>query len=395
MVQAIHPSPRLLGALPLALLLLGCSDAGSRTDNLLHHRTTASVHLVSDPTDGFKAIHIAIAALEIGREGQWTPLSTHPQETFDLLALPGGAAPLATRVALPRAEYRFLRVTFDPDRSTVTEADGAVKPLTLPAEARAPRIFPIDAPPRVGNLVYDLALDLDPSLSIQRRDAGAGQFSYALHPVVRVHDRSSTGTLAGRLVDEQNRPLAGVRVTAQVLDPTPGGGPRVVRGARTGADGQYALDLLPFSRMHHAVCQPRVGDKVYGAQASPGFKPLAASSSQTFNATFQPLGDPAPVQGRIAAPLRPGQHDQVDLLQELATGERRGTFLIQSMLAEPGLEGAPSQYWFAPVPAPLPGASYQVRQTRFSLTPQGGTEAASEVVRPFILKANQKTDIDF
>ena len=283
-----------------------------------------------------------------------------------------------------------LRLVVDPKRSTVELPDGASKPLGLPESLKAGIILPLMDGPASGNLLYDLILNLDAGRSLHRTQATGGGFTYTFAPVARLNDREALGIISGRVLDAQRQPLANVTVMAQSDE---GQERTLVRTVRTGPDGVYHLDLLPMDKMYYAVAQPRAGATLYAAQASPGFQPTRLDRKQTFDfAPFQPAGSAQGPEGTLQIPSNPDQRDEIDLFQDLATGDRKGSFIIQNTQAVRAAGGSRSTYTFGSVPA----GAYEVRATRITFAGPGSPAVHLTGRKPATLVAGEGTrKVDF
>jgi len=361
------PFCRSLLSLPLILAIpqLGCHDSGTKAENLVHHETTVSVHLVGDPSDDYKKVNLFITQVDVKAGSDWKPLAK-PGRAVNLQNPSGQEEPLARQVRLERGDYDDLRLCVDPDRSSIELPDGSVKPLALPEPLKAGIPLRVTEGPATDNLVYDLILNIDAAGSVRRSESALGVSAYAFVPVARLNDRRSLGVMSGRLVDHQNQPLANVKVMAQSGEGDHGR--TLVRTVRTGADGTYKLDLLPVRRMYYAVAQPRTAAGMYAAQASPGFRPTRLDRNKTFDfPPFQPAADGPGPEGSIKSPIARDQWDAVDLLQELPTGDRTGTFIVQAAQAVPG--GGQRDYRFDR----MPEGKYRIRLTRTTVSPEPGS----------------------
>lgn len=347
----------------LNLSILGCRDSGTKVDNLAKHQSTVSVHLVSDPSEDYAKIKLFIKQVDIKAAGAWQTLAKLDRE-FEVQNLGAREEPLAQKVRLPRGSYERLRIFVDPSRSHVELKNGTTKSLGLPEAYKDGIPVRVAEGPSPDNLSYDLILNLDAGRSIRRTVDHLGVTSLVFAPVASASDRNSMGLIAGRLVDAAGKPLPQVQVMAQ--NGSAEHGRSLVRTVRTGPDGTYKLDLLPVGRMYYVVAQPQVGSTLYAAQASQGFQLARLDRKKTFDfPPFLPATPAAGPKGSLPARGNDRQFDEVDLLQNLSTGERQGYFIIRATPAVPVGSGRPS-YEFPKVP----GGRYEVRALRTTLTPE-------------------------
>ncbi|HZY03504.1 MAG TPA: DUF4382 domain-containing protein [Anaeromyxobacteraceae bacterium] len=352
-------------AAALALLLsCGGGDGGTGTIN---------VRLVDGPITGYQQINVNIQKVEILGEGGWITLG-EPNQTFDLLSLTGGvSATLVEGKTIPAGHYGQMRLVLGPG-NTIVLADGTVADLTVPSgmQSGIKLLTSFDVQP---GTTRDVVIDFVAAHSVQVVEAGNSS-KYLLRPTIHVvTDFLATGSISGRFSDSSGAPLAGAEVTAQVLDGT--GAPAVVRQTFTGADGSYALTLLPAGGTYYVVSQPVVGGMAYAARASGGFIITDASPTFVYDASFAQVSPTGGVGGTITPPLT---GDLVDLLQALAPGgSGSATFVVRSAVP---VVGATETYAFALVP---PG-SYQVRATR---------DAAVKVSPAVSVAANATATVNF
>ena len=342
------------------LLFLGCGGSEEKA-KASEPTALASVRLASQPSEAYQSVRLFVKSVEV-REGQdWSPLAT-PHRLVDFKDQAAASDLLAEGRRMNRAPGHQFRVRLAPDPgNTVTLADGASRPLHLAEAYPHGLIVALEGRTSRKDDYHEFALAMDLARSIQRSQEAGGAVTYRLRPALLALDRLQTGSISGKLLDEHQAPLAGVLVTAQEPQAN---GPVVRRTARTGADGAYTLDLLPFHRTYHVVSLPLVKDRCFAPQAS---KALALKQTPLVcDLNFSTAAPGQPLLCRVPTPGAPGQQEVVEVLKKLPGGP----FVIRTILAEPG-EGC-SQCLVENLPQ---GADYQARLTRLQITPQGGGSA--------------------
>jgi hypothetical protein len=258
----------------------------------------------------------------------WVTLGT-PDLTVNLLGLTGGVeATLVNGATLPAGHFGQMRLLLG-DGNTVKLLDGSVHDLTVPSglQTGVKLITDFDVLP---GTTRDVFIDFDAHRSIWLHGAGASG-KFILRPVVRALDKLATGSIAGTLrgdSGESTAPLAGVLVTAQVLDP--GGKASIVRSAQSGADGTYLLDLLPVGGPYYVVSQPTLPAAVYLAQASGPIAITEAAPVGAFDATFALAAGVGAVSGTVSPAAGADDADLVSARQPLDAGGTPRTFIVRT-----------------------------------------------------------------
>jgi hypothetical protein len=350
---------RLLALLPLAAILAACG--GSSTGS-----GTMSVRLVDAPAD-YKAINLNIVEVSVRSDAAgWVSLGAPDPKTMpvNLLSLTGGvAATLVPGATLPAGDYSQMRLLLGPG-NTVVLADDTVHDLKIPSGLQSGLKLVIKVHVDGGG-AKDVFIDFDAKHSIFLHAAG-GSGQYILRPVIFAREKSTTGTITGRLTSTASEnvvPLPGAVVTAQSVDTA--GNPTVVRSTRTGADGGYVLDLLPLGASYYVVSQPVVGTSVYLARSS-GPIAVTTGAPAVYDAAFTPTAQIGTLSGGVAPAASTSDSDVVAALQTLDAAGASRTLVVRSGMAEVAAGGTES-YTFDQLPA----ASYTAVATRRTLDAQG------------------------
>lgn len=371
----MHPSRAPLFLLPLFLVFQGCSSHNKvAEEERAKHSTLVTVRLASDPAEGYQAVHLFVKGIEALNGKSWQRLA-EPNVLLDVQNLTDATGLLAKDQRMNKAKDRHFRLRLAPDQHTVTLADGTTHPLLLPETFKDGILVDLEGDLERIPSTHEFVLILDLARSIQQTKPG----EYRLWPSLMAVEKAHTGALAGKLLDPDHQPLAGVAVTAQEPRQGEGQGPRVVRTAVTGVDGAYALDLLPLTRTYHVVAAPRVGDRYFHPQASTPLTINPQEPKRTFDFTFQPAEPGKPLLCRIPGPVKKYQPERVELLKDLPGGP----FVVQSSLAAPGPDDKESQCQFSQVPL----GEYSVRLTHLQYTTEGrGTPVVSGSTKPCAVK---------
>ena len=373
-----------------SLGLVACWDSGKGRTAPAQSAEVAT-RLVSEPSPDFPAVKLQVASIKVAAQAD--PRAALSDRDWHVLAQPGRSFDLGEGTAqgaghelgaareLPRLRFSRCSLVLAPGPHTVRLADGTEAPLRIPAQL--PKGIPVDLEGQpAARARYDLRLVLDLARSIQRSLDGDGRTLYTFRPHFRAVDPAATVAVTGRLVDAEGRGLGGQTLTAQIEgDP--------VRRTRTGPDGAYRLDLVPWPGTAHVVTQAMAGQGVFPVRAS---EPLNPAQRTDLIANLN-LGAPATLPaGTLAGTIRlrvdGSMHDELEILQELPAGGPR--FVVQGTLAVPAADGATSHYALA-----LPPGQYQVRHSRVTLDAEGRPLRAVTPLRPATVTGGTATTVDF
>jgi hypothetical protein len=234
--------------------------------------------------------------------------------------------------SIPAGSYGQLRLLLGAG-NTIRTADGVLHDLVVPSGmqtgVKMPLHFDVQA-----NTTKDVFVDFDAHRSIFVHETGASE-KYVLRPVVRAFDRVVTGGVTGTLTDAATQaPLPGVEVMAETLDGE--GSPTVARTTRTGPDGSYALDLLPFGPSYWIVAQPRVESDAYAPGAAGPVSITADAPVASSDVAFTKATDVGGVAGAISPLPASDQTDEVMLLGSITVAGVPRTFLLRTTAAVSG-----------------------------------------------------------
>jgi hypothetical protein len=144
-----------------------------------------------------------------------------PDRAFNLLDLQNGATALLGEADVPPGQYRAVRVTFDPSRSSMTDTDGGHPPINWQAKGDTPVLFGlVEEPMAIGENGADVVIDFDVGRSFLADPAANG---FRFIPFLRAITRAGSGAIERTLVRSDGggpSPLAAVgihyRKSAQV-----------------------------------------------------------------------------------------------------------------------------------------------------------------------------------
>jgi hypothetical protein len=364
--------PRILGTLAAIALATSSGCGSSSAPGFMN------VHLVDGPAD-YEHVWLDVQRVEIHGPDGWVTLGT-PDRVVDLLALTGGVSEtVADHAPLAAGHYDQMRLVLGPaNRLTVAgEGDVALKvPSGIQSGVKLNVSFDVEP-----GTTKDVFIDFDAHRSVFVHQAGASG-KYLLRPVVRAVDRVVSGTISGALRDATSgAPLAGVTVTAQVLD---GDEPTVVRSVKTDAEGRYVLDLLPVGGSYYVVSEPVVVvDPLLGTtttvRPATARGPIALTGADPTVSRDLAVGTLAPAAARlggsVTGAVSESNADAVAAVQPLDVGGatrklvvRETPATVNALLLESYDLGL------------LPAGTYSVVLTRRTLD-AAGVEGTTRVVR--------------
>ena len=181
-----------------AVAVSGCSDEGPSSQG------TVAIHLADAPYpfDMITSADLAIDAVEVHVKGAGfhTLAVAESSSVLNLLTLQNGVTALLVEAEVPTGELDQIRLIVR--EAGVTLDDGRTFDLDVPSGTSSGlKLFVDPAIEVVGGITTDLLLDVDVSSSFRpvpasaRRAADVDHFQF--HPVLRVANLSTTGSLSG------------------------------------------------------------------------------------------------------------------------------------------------------------------------------------------------------
>jgi hypothetical protein len=210
-----------------------------------------AVFLTDAPFPFDRIARVDIHILEIGLSPQadtsegipdWVT-AARPDRAFNLLDLQNGATALLGEAEVPPDQYRAVRLTFDPARSSMTDIDGGHPPIDWQSKGEMPTLFAlVEEPMAIDENGEDIVIDFDVGRSFLP-DAANGGFLFI--PWIRAITRTGSGSIEGRLVHAETDapiPLAAVSIH-YAFDSTGILGP-LMATSRTNASGAFKASFL-------------------------------------------------------------------------------------------------------------------------------------------------------
>ena len=180
---------------------------------------------------------------------QWVTVA-RPERAFDLLQLQRGSTALLGDVDLPAGQYRAIRMTIDPSKSSVMLNDGTTANVHWPYAGPdgLSTLYAIVEEPLVPGPGAKIVIDFDVGRSFIVLESMPRQF--VLIPWLRSVNDAATGHISGQVhvggtIEGGGAPAAGAAVT--VFRGNPQLSPATWSVAATGrvdAEGKYAINYL-------------------------------------------------------------------------------------------------------------------------------------------------------
>jgi len=197
-------SSRLALAVAGALGLAACNS--SETGPVSPGREgMTSVFLTDAPFPFDRIARVDIHISEIGLSPQadtsqgppgWITVAT-PDRVFNLLDLQNGTTALLGEADVPPGQYRAVRVTFDPARSSMTDTDGGHPAINWQAKGDIPTLFGlVEEAMAIDENGEDVVIDFDVGRSFLPDDGNG----FIFIPFLRAITRAGSGGIAGTLV---------------------------------------------------------------------------------------------------------------------------------------------------------------------------------------------------
>jgi hypothetical protein len=241
-------SSRLALAVAGALGLAACNSSETGPAGPGREGKT-SVFLTDAPFPFDRITRVDIHISEIGLSPQadtsqgapgWITVAS-PDRIFNLLDLQNGATALLGEADVPPGQYRAVRVTFDPARSSMTDTDGGHPVINWQAKGETPTLFGlVEEAMAIDENGEDVVIDFDVGRSFLPYGDG-----FTFIPFLRAITRAGSGGIAGTLVHSDGGapiPLAVVSIhyafdSATTLGP-------LVATSRAGASGAFKASFL-------------------------------------------------------------------------------------------------------------------------------------------------------
>ncbi len=274
--------PRL--ALPLALVL-GCNTSETGPAGPGGEGKTA-VYLTDAPFpfDVISRVDIHISEIAVSPQADttigppdWITVA-RPEQVFNLLDLQNGATALLGEADVPPGQYRAIRVTFDPARSSMTAVDGGHPAINWQSKGDTPTLFGlVEEAMAIDANGEDIVIDFDVGRSFLPDESTGGFFFI---PFLRAITRAGSGAIEGTLLrTDGGAPigLAAVGIHYALDSVTAGVGP-LMATSRSDAGGHFKASFLrpgryvvvPEDLERHVVGPTRMVDVEAGKTAQAG-----------------------------------------------------------------------------------------------------------------------------
>ncbi len=242
-------SSRLALAMAGALGLAACNTSETGPSGLGGDGKT-SVFLTDAPFPFDVITRVDIHVSEIGLSPQadtsqgppgWITVAT-PDRAFNLLDLQNGTTALLGEAEVPPGQYRAVRVTFDPARSSMTDKDGGHPAINWQAKGDTPTLFGlVEEAMAIDENGEDVVIDFDVGRSFLPDDGNG----FIFIPFLRAITRAGSGAITGTLVQSDGGapiPLAAVSIH-YAFDSATTAGP-LVATSRADASGAFKASFL-------------------------------------------------------------------------------------------------------------------------------------------------------
>jgi hypothetical protein len=164
-----------------------------------------------------------------------------PDRVFNLLELQNGATALLGEADVPPGQYRAVRVTFDPARSSMTDQDGGHPAINWQSKGETPTLFGlVEEAMVVDENGEDIVIDFDVGRSFLADGDG-----FIFIPFLRAITRAGSGGIAGELIHaESGEPIPVAAISIHyAFDSTATLGP-LVSTSRPDAAGAFTASFL-------------------------------------------------------------------------------------------------------------------------------------------------------
>ncbi|HEX2217217.1 MAG TPA: DUF4382 domain-containing protein [Gemmatimonadales bacterium] len=234
----------------VAIGLTACDSSETGPSGAAGEGKTA-VFLTDAPFPFDRVARVDIHILEIGLSPQadtsegipdWVTVAT-PDRAFNLLDLQNGATALLGEAEVPPDQYRAVRVTFDPARSSMTDVDGGHPPINWQSKGETPTLFAlVEEPMAIDENGEDIVIDFDVGRSFLPDDTSGG---FLFIPWLRAITRTGSGSIEGDLVHAgTDDPIALAAVSVHyAFDSTGALGP-LMATSRTSESGAFKASFL-------------------------------------------------------------------------------------------------------------------------------------------------------
>ncbi len=151
--------------------------------------STMRVHLTDAPAN-YDAVYVDIQAVEVTGVNGAVQINLIRPGIYNLLDFRNGLDTLLGSVLLPAGTVSQIRLILGSNNSILV--DGNIYPLSTPSAQQSGLKLNLHQE-LIANVVYDIWIDFDASLSVVKKGNG----EYSLKPVLRAFSRPLTGSISG------------------------------------------------------------------------------------------------------------------------------------------------------------------------------------------------------
>jgi hypothetical protein len=229
--------------------LAACSSSETGPSGPRDGKTAVFLTDAPFPFDRIDRVDIHISEIALSPQADtseglptWVTVA-RPGRPFNLLDLQNGTTALLGEADVPPGQYRAVRVTFDPGRSSMTDRDGGHPAIDWQAKGEVPSLFSlVEEPMAIDENGEDIVIDFDVGRSFLP-DSSTGGFLFI--PFLRAITRTGSGGIEGTLVNAATGdpiPLAAVSIH-YAFDTASAVGP-LMATSRTDQSGGFRASFL-------------------------------------------------------------------------------------------------------------------------------------------------------
>ncbi len=182
-----------------------------------------------------------------------------PDRTFNLLDLQNGTTALLGEADVPPGQYRAVRVTFDPARSSMTDIDGGHPGINWQSKGDTPTLFGlVEEAMAIDENGEDIVIDFDVGRSFLPDGEG-----FLFIPFLRAITNAGSGAIEGTLVHaEGGAPIAVAAISVHYASDSSSVLGPLVATSRANASGEFKASFLRPG--HYAVVPEDLARDVIG-----------------------------------------------------------------------------------------------------------------------------------
>jgi hypothetical protein len=187
---------------------------------------------------------IAVSATaDTGQGAQGWISVARPNRAFNLLDLQNGVTALLGEADVPPDQYRAVRMTVDPGKSSMTDRDGGKPSILWGPKGEIPSLYSlVEEAMAIDENGEDIVIDFDVGRSFLTQP-GSDDFIFIPH--LRAITRAGSGSISGTLVNEEtDAPIPFAVVSIHLANDTVITNLPLISTTRTDADGVFHASFL-------------------------------------------------------------------------------------------------------------------------------------------------------